>query len=110
MGVVGVSLGDVRFIVFDLNGTLVVEDYLRHDEVLEGVIGCRQRKKERRLTVEDLREVSSGRRSLSEVIAELYMVDDTEAVARRLFEIQASRITFRGEPSMCSKRCVRSIS
>jgi len=86
-------LEDVRYIVFDLNGTLVAEDYLRHDEILENVLKCRRRG--RRLTAEDLREVARGKRLLSEVIARLYVVDDPEDVSRRLLRIQASRTFFR---------------
>jgi len=86
-------LEDVRYIVFDLNGTLVAENYLRHDEILEKTLKCRKRG--RGLTAEDLREVAKGRRPLSELIATLYEVDDPETVTRRLLRIQASRTFFR---------------
>ena len=87
------SLENIRYVVFDLNGTLVVEDYLRHDEVLEVILKCRRRG--RGMTVEDLRDVSKGNRSLKEMIARLYTVDNPAAVACQFLEIQSSRIVFR---------------
>lgn len=79
--------------MFDLNGTLVTENYLRYDEVLEDIL--RHRRKGRALTAEDLGEVAKGKRSLSAVVAELYAVDEPEAVSQQFFKTQASRIVFR---------------
>lgn len=87
------SLEDVRYIVFDLNGTLVVETYLRHDEVLEDILKCQRRIGG--LTVEDLREVSKGELPLSEVIAKRYVVYDPKAVSRQFFKVQARQATFK---------------
>gem|GEM_PF-2878571 len=92
---VAAFLESVRYIVFDLNGTLVGENYLKPDEVLEGIFKCRRRG--RGMTVEDLGEVARGKSPLSEVIARLYVVDDPEALSRRYLNFQSSRIVFRGK-------------
>jgi len=84
-----VSLEDVRYIVFDLNGTLVIEDNLRYDEVLEDILKCCR--KGRRLAVKDLREVAGGKLPLSEMISRLYVVNDPEDVSRRLISVKVSR-------------------
>ncbi len=89
------SLTNIRYIVFDLNGTLVNEVYLRYDDVFENILGCERRRPERGLTVKDLRDVSTGRCPLSQIIAQLYKVDDPEAVRQQFLDVQASRITFR---------------
>ncbi len=88
-----VTFEEVRYIMFDLNGTLVTENYLRYDEVLEKVLKCQR--KGRALTAEDMREVAKGQRPLSALIAELYTTDDPETVSQRFFRVEASRIVFR---------------
>ncbi len=85
-------LGDVRYVTFDLNGTLVVENYLRHNEVLESILKFQRRG--RALTAADMREVSKGRYPLSEVISQLYQAHNPKAAARQFLRIQASRVFF----------------
>lgn len=85
---------DVHFIVFDLNGTLVAENYLEHDYVLESILKCRKRNQEG-LTVKDLREVSKGKCTLNKVISNIYLTDNPETVTNEFYKIQASRIRFR---------------
>lgn len=84
---------EVRYIIFDLNGTLVKEDYLKPDVVLEDLLKCQR--KGRQMTGQDLQKVARGIIPLSEVIAKLYTVDNPEDVSRQYFKIQSSRITFR---------------
>ncbi|MCJ7630840.1 HAD family hydrolase [Candidatus Bathyarchaeota archaeon] len=86
------SLKDIRYIIFDLNGTLTIEDYLRHDEVFEKILGCKRRN--RALTLDDMREVSKGAHSLSEIIARVYQVADPIFVSEQFIQVQASRILF----------------
>lgn len=87
------SFDNVRFIVFDLNGTLVVERYLRPDEMLENVLKCQRRG--RKLSVEDLRSVARGEWSLKKIIAEIYDEGNPEIVANQYYKLQASRVSFR---------------
>jgi FMN phosphatase YigB (HAD superfamily) len=84
---------DVQYIIFDLNGTLVNEDYLKPDIVLEDILKCHR--KGRQMTGQDLQKVAKGLIPLSEIIAQLYTVDHPEAVSHKYFKIQSSRITFR---------------
>ncbi|MCJ7637598.1 MAG: HAD hydrolase-like protein [Nitrososphaeraceae archaeon] len=76
-----------------MNGTLVNEDYLRHDEVLENILNCKR--KGRKLTIKDLRKVSKGECTLSHIIDRLYLVQDPEIISHSFFSFQASRITVR---------------
>lgn len=84
---------EVQYIIFDLNGTLVNEDYLKPDVVLEDILKCHR--KGRQMTGQDLQKVARGLMPLSEVIAQLYAVDRPEEVSHQYFKIQSSRITFR---------------
>lgn len=84
---------EVRYIIFDLNGTLVKEDYLKPDVVLEDRLKCQR--KGRQMTVQDLQKVARGIILLSELIAKLYTVNHPENVSHQYFKIQSSRITFR---------------
>ena len=86
-------LNEIRYIIFDLNGTLVREEYLKPDVVLEEILKCKR--KDRQLTSHDLEEVARGALSLSEIIAKLYIVNHPEDIAHQYFKIQSSRITFR---------------
>jgi FMN phosphatase YigB (HAD superfamily) len=83
----------VRSIVFDLNGTLVVERYLRPDDMLERVLKCQRRG--RKLSSEDLKGVARGEWSLAKVIAKIYDVKNPEYTATQYYEKQASRVSFR---------------
>ena len=84
---------EVRYIIFDLNGTLVKEEYLKPDVVLEDLLKCQR--KGRQMTGHDLQEVARGKIPLSEVIAKLYTVSHPEDIAHQYFKIQSTRITFR---------------
>jgi FMN phosphatase YigB (HAD superfamily) len=84
---------EIRYIIFDLNGTLVNEDYLKPDVVLEDLLKCQR--KGRQMTGQDLQNVARGLIPLSEVIAKLYQVDHPEDISHQYFKIQSSRITFR---------------
>jgi FMN phosphatase YigB (HAD superfamily) len=79
--------------VFDLNGTLVAERYLRPDEMLENVLKCRRR--DRKLTVEDLRSVARGEWSLQKIITKIYNEEDPVQVANQYYKLQALRVSFR---------------
>jgi hypothetical protein len=70
----------VRSIVFDLNGTLVVERYLRPDDMLERVLKCQRRG--RKLSSEDLKGVARGEWSLAKVIAKIYDVKNPRSIKR----------------------------
>jgi FMN phosphatase YigB (HAD superfamily) len=84
---------DVQYLIFDLNGTLVNEDYLKPDVVLEDILKCHR--KGRQMTGQDLQKVARGLMPLSTIIAQLYTVDHPEEVSQKYFKIQSSRITFR---------------
>ena len=79
--------------MFDLNGTLVTENYLSHDEVFEDVLKYRRRG--RALTPKDMGEVAKGQRPLSAVVEEVYEIDNSEMVSRKFIKTQASRVAFR---------------
>lgn len=83
----------IRYIVFDLNGTIVVEDYLRYDNILEDILNCKP--KSRKITAEDLREIAEGRSTWCKTIEELYDVKDPKSISSQLIKIQVSRITLR---------------
>ena len=86
-------LEDIRYIIFDLNGTLVNEDYLKPDVVLEDLLKCQR--KGRQMTGQDLQKVARGIIPLSELISKLYTVNQPKNVSHQYFKIQSSRITFR---------------
>jgi len=86
-------LKGIRCIVFDLNGTIVVEDYLRYDNILEDILNCKP--KFRKITAEDLREIAEGKSTWCKKIEELYDVKDPKSISSQLIKIQASRITLR---------------
>jgi len=87
------SLQNIHYIVFDLNGTLVSENYLRYDTVFEDVLHCQRR--DRGLTIDDLRTVSRGRMSLNQMITRIYLTDNAEFISHQFVYLQASRITLR---------------
>ena len=86
-------LEEIRYIIFDLNGTLVNEDYLTPDIVLEDSLKCQRNG--RQITGKDLQKVAKGIIPLSRLIAKIYKVNNPENISNQYFKIQSSRITFR---------------
>ncbi len=86
-------LEEIRYIIFDLNGTLANEDYLKPDVVLEDCLKCQR--KGRQMTGQDLQKVAKGIIPLSELIAKIYTVNNPENISNQYFKIQSSRISFR---------------
>jgi len=83
----------IRYLLFDLNGTLVTENYLKHTEVFENILNYERRGEG--LTVEKLRDVSKGKTSLKELVAKNYVVDDPEVASYRFLEVQVSQISLK---------------
>lgn len=84
-------LKQVRYIVFDLNGTLVVGHYPGYDEVLEKRLGLK-RKTEGGLSEERLRQAAKGTPPFKELVRRLYDVEDPEGIRKTAFRLYASNV------------------
>jgi len=87
-------LRGVKYVIFDLNGTLVIGSYPSWREVLENKLGL-QRKGGEALSLEKLRLIAKGVQSFEGMLLRLYGVENPGEVKGRAFELYASGIGLR---------------
>ena len=87
-------LRGIKYVIFDLNGTLVIGSYPSWREVLGNKLGLK-RKGEEELSLEKLRLIAKGVHSYEEVLLRLYEVENPEEVKRTAFELYTSGIGLR---------------
>jgi FMN phosphatase YigB (HAD superfamily) len=87
-------LRGIRYVIFDLNGTLVIGSYPSWREVLETKLGLERKGKEM-LSLERLRFMAKGVQSFEEILLRLYGVENPGEVKGRAFELYTSGIRLR---------------
>lgn len=87
-------LVNIRFIIFDLNGTLVVGEYPDWHRVLEDCLGFKRRGSEY-LSLDVFRSVARGRQSLLEGFTKAYDFDWDEGLEARAIDAYVSGIRLR---------------
>jgi len=87
-------LKGIKYIIFDLNGTLVVGSYPSWRQVFENRLGL-ERKGEEVLSLERLRLMAKGVQSFEEALLGLYGVENPGEVKGRAFELYTSSIGLR---------------
>ncbi len=84
----------IRYVIFDLNGTLVIGSYPSWREVFENKLGL-EKKGEEALSLEKLRLMAKGVQSFEEVLLRLYKVENPGEVKGRAFGLYISSIGLR---------------
>jgi len=89
-------LRGIKYIIFDLNGTLVIGSYPSWREVFENKLGLeRKGREEEELSLERLRLMAKGARSFEEVLLRLYGVKNPREIKGRAFELYTSSLGLR---------------
>jgi len=87
-------LRGIKYVIFDLNGTLVTGSYPSWREVLENKLGL-ERKGEEELSLENLRLIAKGVQSFEEALLRLYGVKNPGEIRGRALELYTSSIGLR---------------
>jgi FMN phosphatase YigB (HAD superfamily) len=80
-----------KYIVFDLNGTLIVGHYPSYSETLEKKLGLKRRKDET-FSDEMLRKAATGKPPFKELVTKLYEIDEAGAITEAAFRLHASHV------------------
>ena len=84
----------IRYVLFDLNGTLAVGSYPDWNRVLEDVLGVK-RKGVERLSLDVFRSVARGRQTLVEALSKAYEIKGEEVFESRAFKVYVSGMRLR---------------
>jgi len=87
-------LRGIKYVIFDLNGTLVIGSYPSWREVLETRLGL-QRKGDEELSLERLRLMAKGVQSFERALLRLYGVENPREIKGRAFKLYTSSIGLR---------------
>lgn len=87
-------LRGIKYVISDLNGTLVIGSYPSWREVLENKLGL-ERKGEEELSLEKLRLMAKGVQSFEEALLRLYGVENPREIKGRAFNLYTSSIGLR---------------
>jgi len=87
-------LKGINYVIFDLNGTLVIGSYPSWREVLENKLGL-ERKGGEELSLERLRLMAKGVQPFEEVLLRFYGVENPGEVKGRAFDLYTSSIGLR---------------